>query len=144
MLASVWSPVRTNIRTHNSSGWEETLNASVEDVSRQRRIWKITDKTFILAGGNRWNLDYLDLHLDLCSRSSWGWTTWWGTYSRAASAMAPGGRTGLKVGTWMSWDQRWGGYFLSSNGHSPPSGSPLWTKMGRWSRKTPLLWSCYI
>lgn len=45
--------------------------------------------------------------------------------------MAPGGRTGLKAGTWRSWAQRRGRWFLFLNGRSPPSGSPLLTKMGR-------------
>lgn len=55
MFTSVWSPVWTSIRTHNSSGWEETLNVSVEDVSGQRRVSKIIDETLILAGVNQWN-----------------------------------------------------------------------------------------
>lgn len=81
-----------------------------------------------------WVTFYILRYLDLCNHLNWGWRTWWGTYSAAASVMAPEGTTGLKAGMWMRWDRRRGDGtgFLSSNDHSQSSASPLLTRICSW------------
>lgn len=82
-----------------------------------------------VLGENRWNSVSVS-YLDLYNHSGWGWRTWWGTYSLAASVRAPGERRVLKAAKWKRWDRSQGewAYSLFSNGHSPPSGSPPLTR----------------
>lgn len=139
MFTSAWSPMRTSTLAHTSSGWEDTLNVSTGDRSKREKGKKIVKGLQIynfyvccrcLLSENRWNSVSVS-YLDLYNHSGWGWRTWWGTYSLAASVRAPAERRVLKAAKWKRWDRSQGewAYSLFSNGHSLPSGSPQLTKI---------------